>query len=77
MFPGKHLGSQKHTSFSMQVATQHIIHSYRTVIIFFLKMTFQGDKKKVQLDLFGGVPVKDIYSFWAAHDKQTTSFLFH
>lgn len=30
----------------MQVATQHIIHSYRTVIIFFLKMTFQGDKKK-------------------------------
>lgn len=77
MFPGKHLGSQKHTSFSMQVAMQHIIHSYRTVIIFFFKDDISRRQKKVQLDLFGGVPVKDIYSFWAAHDKQTTSFLFH
>lgn len=58
----------------MLVAIQHSIQSYTTV--FFLKMTFQGDKK-VQLDLFPGVPVIDIYSFWAACDKQTISFLYH
>lgn len=44
---------------------------------FFFKDDISRRQKKVQLDLFGGVPVKDIYSFWAAHDKQTTSFLFH
>lgn len=74
LVPDKHLKLQnKCQLFNVSGYTAQHPELYDSI---FLKMTFQGDKK-VQLDLFPGVPVIDIYSFWAACDKQTISFLYH